>query len=386
MGISFSLLDFFDVCHHCHALGSPMIGLGSLQINEPEADIEIYAARNQWWKRDAKNSVRSLFRDRYQIMDYRDLDIDGSADIYCDLNKPVDISLCGKATTVLNGGTLEHIFNIAQVLTNLHDMVAENGTMVHIMPVTWYEHGYFNFNPKLITAVAAANKYALVAEAFWFPTDMEGLVRRQNSSFAGLHHRITAKSCETLNRNFYNEQSTRSHNFCKGLRHETLFLTFDGQKDTPNREKVSQWFAEPLIPANGLYLVAYRKTSKTQFVFPYDVGDDTSYHVPRPVKFDPARAIILKGPFQEELGYAWQAPLDSYAAYADNLERPHCSKLILTENGQPLWLRHILHDEIRKYGQGRYSHWAGSLLFSTSDNTDPNTNKRQYQIVFAETP
>jgi hypothetical protein len=33
---------------------------------------------------------------------------------------------------------------------------------------------------------------------------------------------------------------------------------------------------------------------------------------------------------------------------------------------------------------GRYSHWCDGLIFSTSDNSDPNTNKRRYGIVFAE--
>ena len=130
----------------------------------------------------------------------------------------------------------------------------------------------------------------------------------------------------------------------------------------------------------GSYHVFGRKRT-----FSPPLRDDTGNLVPRPAKFDPVRAIILKGPFQKELGHAWQAPLDEYAACADDIEHPYRSRLLVMEDGRPLWCRHILHDEIRQYGQGRYSHWSGSLLFSTSDNTDPNTNKRQYQIVFAET-
>ena len=37
----------------------------------------------------------------------------------------------------------------------------------------------------------------------------------------------------------------------------------------------------------------------------------------------------------------------------------------------------------RKDGKGRYSHWgARSLWFSTSDNSDPRTNGREYKVVY----
>jgi hypothetical protein len=149
-------------------------------------------------------------------------------------------------------------------------MVAENGTIVHIAPVTWYEHGYFNFNPKLITAVAAANKYALVAEAFWFPVNIQSLVKRQHNSFAGLCRDVIIKVNETIRGPFTNQKQSNKKQH-KSLSQATIFLTYDGQNDTPNRDKVSQWFTELLIPANCLYLVAYRKIRQTQFIFPYDV-------------------------------------------------------------------------------------------------------------------
>lgn len=61
-------------------------------------------------------------------------------------------------------------------------------------------------------------------------------------------------------------------------------------------------------------------------------------------------------------------------------EEPHASKLTLLEQGIPLAQRNALHAEIVELGQGRYSHWKDHLLFSTSDNTDPATNGRDYSI------
>ena len=38
------------------------------------------------------------------------------------------------------------------------------------------------------------------------------------------------------------------------------------------------------------------------------------------------------------------------------------------------------HYDIRQFGLGRYSFWYGNVYFSTSDNSDPRTNGRRYQI------
>ena len=41
---------------------------------------------------------------------------------------------------------------------------------------------------------------------------------------------------------------------------------------------------------------------------------------------------------------------------------------------------HSIHREIDEKGGGLYSHWAGSLLFSTSDHSDPRRNGRRYSF------
>jgi SAM-dependent methyltransferase len=41
-----------------------------------------------------------------------------------------------------------------------------------------------------------------------------------------------------------------------------------------------------------------------------------------------------------------------------------------------------LHDNIRNLGEGRFSFWHDAVYFSASDNTDPRTNGRRYEIAF----
>lgn len=111
--------------------------------------------------------------------------------------------------------------------------------------------------------------------------------------------------------------------------------------------------------------------------------DDLGARVPQPVDVDRSTIRPLEGRFEPESGFAWQVHVPDLAASADDLDAPHRSRLVLLEDGEPLWLRHTQHDEIRRRGRGAYSHWREHVILSTTDNSDPNTNARTYEIAFA---
>jgi hypothetical protein len=56
------------------------------------------------------------------------------------------------------------------------------------------------------------------------------------------------------------------------------------------------------------------------------------------------------------------------------------SPAVVYENGAPLEFPNSMHKDIRETGKGRYSIWNGYLYFSSSDNSDPRTNGRVYEI------
>lgn len=68
-------------------------------------------------------------------------------------------------------------------------------------------------------------------------------------------------------------------------------------------------------------------------------------------------------------------------ANGDASGAPQQSILKLYENGVELGAAHAVHDDIRKLGKGRFSHWGSTLIFSASDNTDPRSNGRTYTYV-----
>jgi len=76
-------------------------------------------------------------------------------------------------------------------------------------------------------------------------------------------------------------------------------------------------------------------------------------------------------------GHCYRAPIDSSLISEDE----GWSRVVLCEDGKPLSHPHAPHDVIRKKGRGAYSHWAGMLYFSSSDNSDPCTNGRPYRFA-----
>lgn len=61
-----------------------------------------------------------------------------------DLNEPHDL---GEYDLVIDPGTSEHCFNIAQAVKNLAGAVKVGGVMSQAIPMAMFNHGYYNVNP-----------------------------------------------------------------------------------------------------------------------------------------------------------------------------------------------------------------------------------------------
>ena len=98
-----------------------------------------------------------------------------------------------------------------------------------------------------------------------------------------------------------------------------------------------------------------------------------------------ANRVELTGPFRKEGRYGYFVPgLRPFREQSDSLLSKFRSTAVLCEDGVAIGVGHDLHDDIRKKGRGRFSHWSGTLFFSTPDNSDPNENGREYALVFRE--
>jgi hypothetical protein len=79
-------------------------------------------------------------------------------------------------------------------------------------------------------------------------------------------------------------------------------------------------------------------------------------------------------------GKSYYTPLPPSVGASDTNEHPTRSTLLVLEDGKPLGAPHSLHEDIRKLGGGRYSHWGDTVIISSSDGTDPRSNGRKYSL------
>lgn len=71
-----------------------------------------------------------------------------------DMNQPLPEELAGRYSTVLDGGSLEHVFNFPVAIKNAMEMVAVDGHYLGITPANnFLGHGFYQFSPELFFSV-----------------------------------------------------------------------------------------------------------------------------------------------------------------------------------------------------------------------------------------
>jgi hypothetical protein len=86
-------------------------------------------------------------------------------------------------------------------------------------------------------------------------------------------------------------------------------------------------------------------------------------------------------PFEKNGGHSWVTSLsEELEQISDNANETN-SPIVICENRRVLGPAHSHHHDIVKDGLGRFSHWGTDIVFSTSDNSDPNTNGRSYLAI-----
>jgi hypothetical protein len=110
-----------------------------------------------------------------------------------DMNHPIEGA--GTYDTVLDAGTLEHIYNVAQALKNVSTMCAEGGQILHVLPANnQCGHGFWQFTPELFYSLySQANGYSETTvflasfddEAHWYEVEAPSNGRRINIMSVG---------------------------------------------------------------------------------------------------------------------------------------------------------------------------------------------------------
>lgn len=81
-------------------------------------------------------------------------------------------------------------------------------------------------------------------------------------------------------------------------------------------------------------------------------------------------------------GFAFHAKTPHSIPAGDSISGPIVSGLLLFENDIAIGPGRSLHSDIAVRGKGAFSHWGDSLIFSTTDNSDPRSNGRRYSVAY----
>jgi hypothetical protein len=95
-----------------------------------------------------------------------DLSPEAAADIVADLNYPVEERYHNRFGLVLDGGTLEHVFDVRQGFVNVASLAAAGGRIMHLNPVNNHvNHGFVQFSPTLFFDYYESNGFADLSAA-----------------------------------------------------------------------------------------------------------------------------------------------------------------------------------------------------------------------------
>lgn len=79
-----------------------------------------------------------------------------------DLNASIPANLVNRFDVVYDGGTIEHVFNVAQVFESVVRMLRVGGRAIHIAVASNYvDHGFYQFSPTLFADFYAANGFQI---------------------------------------------------------------------------------------------------------------------------------------------------------------------------------------------------------------------------------
>jgi hypothetical protein len=107
--------------------------------------------------------AHSFFALRSCKLDVFDIVQERGCEILCDLNEPRNIDYAEQMyDVVLDVGTSEHCFNIAQAMMNMAALVKVGGVIIHENPFSCPNHGFYNLNPTFFADFYAANGFELL--------------------------------------------------------------------------------------------------------------------------------------------------------------------------------------------------------------------------------
>ena len=100
----------------------------------------------------SKELFESLGFDQYDDLDFTPVE---GVTIVHDMNKPVPEEYHDRYDLIFEMGTMEHIFDVRSTFDNIIKMLKVGGTVFHLAPLNFLNHGFYNFSPGPLQTVVS---------------------------------------------------------------------------------------------------------------------------------------------------------------------------------------------------------------------------------------
>lgn len=169
MGLALPIVRLLIDRHRTRPLGPSVLTLGVQDIDATAQEVQALL-RGEFvdeptaplLPRQAMSS--DAFFSALGFSAYQSLDLFGEegATIIHDLAQPTPARLRQKFDLIIDGGTIEHIFDIAAGLRAIVTMLRVGGVAFHVSPLSgWENHGFYSINPKLLERFYRSNGFDL---------------------------------------------------------------------------------------------------------------------------------------------------------------------------------------------------------------------------------
>jgi hypothetical protein len=137
-------------------MGAPLMGLGI----ESTAFLEHMKESGVNFERTAMIGRQNIHTGGYaedylrglgakEVTSFDICDYEGAEHLH-DFNRTIPLEFCNRYTVVLDGGTLEHVFNYPGALANCMNMVKIGGHLLTLTPTNNYSgHGFYQLSPDV---------------------------------------------------------------------------------------------------------------------------------------------------------------------------------------------------------------------------------------------
>jgi hypothetical protein len=173
MGIDVHGLNFLRFCKKKKLFGNTLT-LGRQSLNISNSVISKTLSINSKYSLDVFRLEEAKFCENLLMDHFGSSKVDSidnssyeNATFVHDMNLPIPNNLFETYDSVIDCGTLEHVYNISQALKNCSNFLKPGGQIIHVSPANNYcGHGFWQFSPELFFSLYSENNGYKETEVF----------------------------------------------------------------------------------------------------------------------------------------------------------------------------------------------------------------------------